>query len=85
MRPRRHGALLSGPSTSPLDTPMISSTIPIVAGSIFLIGAGWGIIKGALPLKAGGRVSRREDPLGFWVGVVGLAGIGVLLVLAGAR
>jgi hypothetical protein len=64
---------------------MSSSTIPIVAGSIFLVGAAWGIIKGALPLKAGGGVSRREDPLGFWVGVIGLAGIGVFLILAGAR
>ena len=64
---------------------MTSSTISIVAGSVFLIGAAWGILKGALPLKAGGEVSRRKDPLGFWVGVTGLAGIGVLLILAGAR
>jgi len=64
---------------------MSFSTIAIVAGSIFLLGAVWGIIKGALPLKAGGSVSRREDPLGFWVGVIGLAGIGAFLILAGGR
>jgi hypothetical protein len=64
---------------------MTASVISIFAGSVFLLGALLGVLKGAIPLKAGGEISRRKDPLGFWMAVACLAGAGMFGLIVGIK
>ncbi len=64
---------------------MTVSVISIFAGCVFLLGALLGVFKGAIPLKAGGEISRRKDPLGFWMAVACLAALGMLGLIVGIK
>jgi hypothetical protein len=54
------------------------------AGAL-LLGAILGVIKGAVPLKAGASIDRRKDPLGFWVTILCLTGLGLFVLREAIR
>ena len=64
---------------------MMARILPILVGGIFIAGSVHAIVKGAVPLKAGGGINRGTDPLGFWGAVIGIVIIGLFLIWLGTR
>jgi hypothetical protein len=52
----------------------------MLGGALFIFGALLGVLKGAIPLKAGGAIEKGKDRFGFWAAVICLVVIGVSLL-----
>jgi hypothetical protein len=57
----------------------------IFGGSFLLLSTVFVTMKGAIPLRPGGEISRRKDPLGFWMAVACMGGLGTFLLVAGLK
>jgi uncharacterized membrane protein YdjX (TVP38/TMEM64 family) len=52
----------------------------MLGGGVFILGALLGVIKGSIPLKAGGAIEKHNDPFGFWAAIVCLTVVGLFII-----
>ncbi len=64
---------------------MTTHTFNMLGGAVFMLGALLGIIKGAIPLKAGGAIEKSKDRFGFWAAITLLVVIGSFLLWTATR
>ena len=59
--------------------------LAILVGGLFIAGAAYAMVKGAVPLKTGDTITKGKDPLGFWGATLGITVIGLFLIWLGTR
>jgi hypothetical protein len=64
---------------------MMVRILAILVGVLFIAGAAYAMVKGAVPLKTGATIAKGKDPLGFWGATLGIAVIGLFLIWVGTR